>query len=786
MLSAIISCFVVAGIAPLVSRAAGRTAGWFLALLPVALLIYFMGFIPEIAGGNVITESLAWLPQLDIALSFRLDGLSLVFALLITGIGALIVIYAGAYLEENPRRGGFLCVLLMFMGSMLGLVLADNIAPFFIFWELTSITSFLLIGFDHARAASRRAAVQALIVTGGGGLILMAGLIAMGLTTGGWELSHLNAQGELLKGDPLYATFLILVLFGAFTKSAQVPFHFWLPNAMEAPTPVSAYLHSATMVKAGVYLLMRLTPALGGTELWTTLLVAFGAVTLLVGAVLSIRQTDLKLILAYTTVASLGLLVMLLGLGMESAIEAAALYLVAHALFKGALFMIAGIIDHETHTRDITILGGLRQAMPFTFVVGIIAALSMSGLPPLLGFIAKETIYAAGEFGPATIIMLLGNALMVAAALAVVWTPFSGTLPNVPALPHEASPALIIGPALLALAGLFAGAFPGPFGDAFASGMTGAIIGRPVSLELAIWHGLNLPLLLSLITLILGLAAYILLPRLRAVITAGLSSLGWTADQLYDVALAGLVRLTRLVVRIIQPGRLRVYMLMTFTVLALALLLPILVYGVPLAAPLVEPQKLVPNLHAIAIMILGLSGAAAVVVVKSRLNAIIALGVQGVAIALLFLIYGAPDLAFTQFMVEILSVVILTLVMTRLRLDLRDRRGLTDRVVHGAIALAVAVGIGVTLISLTQQPLDLALSTFFAENSVPAAHGHNIVNVILVDFRGLDTLGEITVVLMSGLAALALIRMRHRRSSPAGTTAAEATAANERPSSCAR
>ncbi|WP_137389954.1 putative monovalent cation/H+ antiporter subunit A [Rhodoligotrophos defluvii] len=762
MLPAILSCFLLAGIAPLVSRYAQPAAGWLLALLPFVLLWYFASFLTTISAGSAVSQSLDWLPQLDVALSFRLDGLSLVFALLITGIGAFIVIYAGAYLGGHPRRGGFLAVLLMFMGSMLGLVLADNIVAFFVFWELTSITSFLLIGFDHARFASRRAAIQALVVTGGGGLALLAGLIAMSLATGGWDLSALNLQGDALRAHPLYPMMLCLVLVGAFTKSAQVPFHFWLPNAMEAPTPVSAYLHSATMVKAGVYLLMRLTPALGGTELWSGALTVFGGATLLVGAVLSLRQTDLKLILAYTTVGSLGLLVMLLGLGVEKAVEAAVLYLIAHALFKGALFMVAGIVDHETGTRDITALAGLRHAMPLTFTAAIIAALSMSGLPPLVGFIAKEAIYGVTESGLVVTTAIAGNALMVAAALAVVWLPFTGAMAPTPERPHEPSLGLLLGPMVLALLGLCAGALVTAFGNLFAAGMVGAILGRHVSLDLALWHGFSTPLLMSIGTLALGVGAFALLSRLRAAIGSVLATLGWTMDRVYDAALSGLVRSCRFALRIIQPGLLRVYMLMILLMVTAALVLPALALGLPIKMPLIEVEQAFQNLNGIAIMLLALAGACAVVFVRSRLNAIVALGVQGVAVALLFLIYGAPDLAFTQFMVEILSVAILTLVMTRLRLDVGDRREISDRLVHGGIALVAAAGLGSTLVALTQQPLDLRLSAFFATHSVPEAHGRNIVNVILVDFRGLDTLGEITVVLMAGLAALALIRMRNR------------------------
>ncbi len=333
--------FFAAALAPLLTRALGHNAAWVLAAAPALLFFHFLGFVGDVSGGASLTGGVEWIPSLGVELSWYLDGLSLTFALLISGIGTFIVLYAGGYLKGHPHQGRFFSFILMFMGAMQGLVIADSFLMLFVFWELTSITSFLLIGFDHAREASRRSATQALIVTGLGGLSLLAGLIVIWSATGETTLSGLLGSGELLRASPLYLAALVMVLGGAFTKSAQFPFHFWLPNAMEAPTPVSAYLHSATMVKAGVYLLMRLNPVMGETTAWETILPVFGGTTLLVGAFLAIRQTDLKLMLAYTTVASLGLLVMMTGMGSDHAVEAAVLYLIAHSLFKGALFMVA-------------------------------------------------------------------------------------------------------------------------------------------------------------------------------------------------------------------------------------------------------------------------------------------------------------------------------------------------------------------------------------------------------------------------------------------------------------
>ncbi|MFB3140368.1 MAG: proton-conducting transporter membrane subunit, partial [Candidatus Acidiferrales bacterium] len=390
---AVLSGFVMALAAPWLHRIARSTSGWVLALFPLALTVYFAGQAGRVAAGEVLAVSIDWVPSLGIALSFYLDGLSLLFALLISGIGALVVVYAGGYLAGHAHLGRFYAFLLMFLASMLGLVLANNVITLFVFWELTSVSSYLLIGFEHEREAARQAALQALLVTGLGGLALLAGLLLLGQAGGSMELSELLTRGEAIQAHPFYAPILLLILAGAFTKSAQFPFHFWLPSAMEAPTPVSAYLHSATMVKAGIYLLARFNPVLGGTELWFYIVTAAGAATMLVGAYLAFQQSDLKRILAYSTMSALGMMVLLLGLGTELAVKAAIVSILVHALYKGALFLVAGAVEHETGTRDVDRLGGLRRAMPITAAAAALAALSMAGLPPLFGFIGKEMVY---------------------------------------------------------------------------------------------------------------------------------------------------------------------------------------------------------------------------------------------------------------------------------------------------------------------------------------------------------------------------------------------------------
>eukprot|EP00913_Durusdinium_trenchii_P021375 g20088.t1 len=753
--------FLAAALAPVLASRFGARAAWIVALAPALAFWHFCGFLGEIAAGEVATGGYAWAPSFNLSFSWFIDGLSLVFALLITGIGTLILIYSGGYMKGHPQLGRFLSFILLFMGSMLGLVLSDSFLMLFVYWEMTSITSFLLIGFDHEREAARRAALQALVVTGGGGLCLLAGLVFLWNITGVTQLSLLVHLGDGLRESPFYLATLILVLGGAFTKSAQFPFHFWLPNAMEAPTPVSAYLHSATMVKAGVYLLMRLHPVMGGTPAWEILLPFFGGVTLIAGTLIGIRQTDLKLMLAYTTMASLGLLVMLTGFGAPHAIEAAVLYLVAHSLFKGALFMVAGSIDHETGTRQLPRLAGLRTAMPVTFAAALLAACSMGGMPLFAGFLAKEEIYAAlAEGNPRAVfftgLAVVGNGLMFAIAFAVGLKPFAGRATNLPRSPHEAPVALWLGPVLLSACGLVAGLGSDLLHRYLSSPMASAITGKPAVVTITTLPHVGMPLALSLATIVFGLLVYWQLDKARAVMVQVLENLGPGPDRWFDHALAGLVRAAALVTRITQPGRLEIYITATFILVAVALLVPLVLFDELPSWP-VWPNDLLVQEGAF--FLIAALGVAAVLRSQDRLTAIVSLGIQGFAVAVIFLLFGAPDLSFTQFMVETLSVVILTLAMTRLKLTPTDHRPVGQLVFDAAVAIACGLGFALLLLKSVERPFDLLLTDFFNSYSKAIAHGANVVNVIIVDFRGTDTLGEISVVMITGLAVLALIKV---------------------------
>lgn len=767
-----IAPFVAALLAPWVLRAAGGYGGWVMALVPASIFVFLAQFIEPVVAHHVVRASLAWVPSYDLALSFYIDGLSLTFAMTISGIGTLIVIYSGAYLSGHAHQGRFMGFLLAFMGAMLGLVLSDNMLALFTFWELTAVTSFLLIGFDHTRQAARRAAIQALVITNIGGLALLFGVLVIRHLTGTWELSGLRELGTAMRADALYPLVLVLILLAAFTKSAQFPFQFWLPNAMEAPTPVSAFLHSATMVQAGVYLLARLTPFLGGTPAWTITLTLFGGLTLLWGGIAALRQTDMKQMLAQTTIASLGLLVLLIGVGSEAAIAAMVVYFVAHALYKAGFFLLVGAIDHGTGTRDITALGGLMSKMPLTFATAILAALAMVGLPLTVGYLAKEEMYLALAQGTWQSILLLlavilGNAMMGGVGLAIAIKPFFGAYKPTPIKPHEASPGLLAGPMVLGGLGVSMALATSWFGHTVLAPTASAIINGEVESHLTLvpdFTGL-IPFL-SVLTWALGALFFVQLGQIRTVLLRSEKG-SYSFDKGFDAAMFGLIGFAAAVTRFFHHGRLERYLQMVFAGLAAALILPVaLLHGYDVLLPFGEwiqhpiiPQLLVYEWFVIGLAVLGL---AALLVARNRLGSILALGIQGTSMALLFLLFGAPDLAFTQFVVEILSVVILGLVMTRLNLRERDNRPFEDWARDGLLAVACGVGVALMLMVILTGTLDRRLSDFFTATSLPIAHGRNIVNVILVDYRGLDTLGEISVVMAAGIAILALIRGRVR------------------------
>lgn len=761
MLWAVLSVFVAAGLAPFVVRLARGAAGWLLGLVPLAVFVYFARLVPAVAEGAVMQARYPWVPGLGVDLSFYVDGLSLLFALLVTGIGTLVVVYAGGYMAGHDELGRFFGTLLLFMGSMLGLVVSDNLILFFVFFELTSLTSYLLIGFYHTQSFVRVAARKAMIVTGGGGLALLAGILLLQQATGTLEVSELLGQGSLA-GHALYLPILLCVLAGAFTKSAQFPFHFWLPAAMAGPTPVSAYLHSATMVKAGVFLLARLYPVLSGTPVWRVTLVSVGAFTMVLTAWLALRYTDLKQILAYTTVMVLGLLVMLLGLGTEAAIKAAVVFTLVHAFYKGALFMMAGSVDHEAGTRDVAELGGLRDEMPLTAAGGVVAALSMAGLPLLFGFVGKEAVYeAALHSGPwgtlALVAAVLANAALFAAALVVGIKTFFGERRGALTLtPHEAPAGMWLGPAVLAALGLALGVVPG-LADGLVGAAASGITQEELHPHLALWHGLTLALGLSLVTFALGALLYYGWERLRpSRFMAGLERfLGQGPAEAFERGLYETARGGYAATRLLQSGLMRRYMMVVLGFMALVGGAGLL-SGSGMRWPALGGEAHYYELG-LAVLIVGAAGVA--VRAHSRFVAVLALSVGGYSVAMIYLFFGAPDLAMTQFAIETLSIILLVIVFYNLpRFSYDQSRASTVR--DAVVACGVGLLVTALIVGVLAYPLDLYVSEGLTARSYTEAKGHNIVNVILVDFRALDTMGEITVLTMAGLGVYVLTRLR--------------------------
>ncbi|MEW6720915.1 MAG: putative monovalent cation/H+ antiporter subunit A [Thermodesulfobacteriota bacterium] len=761
MLFAVLSGFVLALFAPWIYRRAPRGAAWILALLPLGLTLYFLGFAGTVAGGEVLRSSRPWAPSLGVSLSFSLDGLALLFALLIGGIGTAVVVYSGGYLEGHPHAGRFHAYTLAFMASMLGVVLSDNLLLLFVFWELTSVSSYLLIGFDHEREKARKAALQALLVTGGGGLALLAGFLLLGEAGGSLEISEISGRGDVVRGSPLYLPILALVLIGAFTKSAQFPFHFWLPNAMEAPTPASAYLHAATMVKAGIYLLARLSPVLGNDPAWQIPVTAVGALTMLAGAWIALQQTYFKLLLAWSTVSALGALTMMLGLGTGPAAAAAVLFLPAHAFYKGSLFLVAGAVDHAAGERDVTRISGLGRTMPVTAAAAMAAAASMAGLPPLLGFLAKEGLLGGALSAPAAAPALLGAVALAGAAYVAIAgiagvRPFIGPASGTNAETREAPVTLWLGPSLLALLGVLGGLLPGAAAPLL-SAAASAILGAEHDVRPALWHGFDSLLLLSAAAVAGGIGIYAARNRLRS-LRSRWGRLGRSGpSSWYDAGMEGLILLARGQTRLLQSGSLRTYLIIVVGAM-LALAGHALVRGGPrLAAPLSGAR-----FYELCLALLVLVAAAATVRSRSRLAAVASLGAVGYGIALIFILRGAPDLAMTQFIVETVTVVLFVLALHHLpQFSRLSTRGAQAR---DAIVSLLAGGLMTVFVLAAAGARHLpSISGYFAEASVPMARGRNIVNVILVDFRGLDTLGEITVLAVAGIGAWALLKLRLKR-----------------------
>lgn len=752
--------FIAAGLSLVLPKKTRNFKGIILALFPLGIFIYFILQTNKIGAVGAIVNTYNWLPFIGLNLQFTLDGLSLIFALLITGIGSFILVYVHQYMRSYPHKKRFYFYLMIFMGSMLGVVLSSNLLLLFIFWELTGISSFLLIGFKHKEEPTRKAALQALLVTGFGGLMMLSGFVLLGIASGTYNIQQLIFQSNAITAHPFYIAILILILGGAFSKSAQFPFHFWLPGAMQAPSPVSAFLHSATMVKAGVYLLIRLNPVLGGTPEWQTIIPIFGGVSMIVGAYLALTQKDLKAILAYTTISALGILMLMIGIDTELAMKGALIYLIVHALYKGTLFMVAGSIDKKTGTRDIELLGNLARKMPITTIVAILALLSMMGMPPLIGFVGKEVVYEAKMQAPNihSFIVFAGvvsNVFMVWVSIFIAYNVFFRRVSYAPKIPRETSFHFWLGPLILAVGGLLLGLFPYELGEKLIQPALSAVQSKPLKIELHLWHGFNQIFLLSLLTLISGIVLFLLrkhiIPVLRR-INRVLFSVSFS--DLFFKFLDWVISFSKRNTLYIQHGYHRYYLMILFVAFAL------LGWNQLIDTKfwLIETPSVDIPLYTILISIIMLVATIFTIFTNSRLTAIISMGVVGYGVALIYAMYSAIDLAITQLLVETLTMIIFVMVIIKLprfaRLSSR-----TSKIRDGIIALTI--GGFMTGVALTAQDLNPKnkLPEFFLDKGLSEGFGSNIVNVILVDFRALDTLGEITVLMIAALGIVALLKI---------------------------
>ena len=752
--------FLMAAAVAAFPRSSRSTAAWLAALAPLGGLAILGWLTPSVLDGQVVRTLVPWLPQIGLDFTLRLDGLAWMFAGLVLGIGALVVLYARYYLSQQDNAHRFYCYLLLFMGAMLGMVLSGNLLLLMVFWEMTSISSFLLIGFWSHRQDAREGARMALVVTGGGGLALLGGVLLIGRIVGSFELDAVLAAGDLIRASSLYPYALFLVLAGIFTKSAQFPFHFWLPHAMAAPTPVSAYLHSATMVKAGVFLLARLHPALAGTDLFFYTVSGIGAITLLIGAWNAIFQHDLKGLLAYSTISHLGLITMLFGLSAPMAVVAGVFHILNHATFKASLFMAAGIIDHETGTRDMRKLGGLRKLMPITSALAIIASLAMAGIPLLNGFLSKEMLFAeALTAGPEamriamTIAALLAGVLGVAYSLRFVHDTFFGKGPHdLDRVPHEPPRFMKVPVEILVVVCVAVGVAPAitiaPVLHAAASSILGPAM---PAYSLSVWHGFNMPLAMSAAGVVGGIALYFGLRRLIDLHAVVSRSIGRNIfHKQLDLVFGFAHRLTQG----LANGSLQ-RMLMALVVVA------VIVAAAPFVAHPASPNwpspQPIPLLGWALWLVMMACALGALFVYRQRLLAVLVVGGVGLMVSLTFVFLSAPDLALTQLLVEMVTLVLMLLGMNYLPIQSPPEKSVWRKRRDAVIAIVAGGGLAAMAYTAMTLPPNTMAGELLAR-ALPEAYGQNVVNVILVDFRGFDTFGEITVFGIAALVVHAMLR----------------------------
>jgi multicomponent K+:H+ antiporter subunit A len=746
----------------LVAERYGRNAAaWAVAAVTGAALVIAIREAPAVFAGETLIASREWLPSLGLNFSFRLDGLGLLFTLLILCIGLLIILYARYYLTKDDPIGKFYSQLMLFMAAMLGIVLTENVLLTIVFWELTSLSSFLLIGYWNRRAESRQGARMALAVTGGGGLAMLAGFLILGDIAGSYELSALIASRDLIQAHPLYIPALLLVLLGVFTKSAQFPFHFWLPEAMAAPTPVSAYLHSATMVKAGVFMMARLYPVLGGTVEFEYIVAGTGLVTMVFAAYVAVFKHDLKGLLAYSTVSHLGLIMFLIGLGSPLSAAAAVFHIINHATFKASLFMVAGIVDHECGTRDMRRLGGLLKYMPYTATLAMVAAASMAGVPFLNGFLSKEMFFAEsltmshlGLLGiAAPVVVTFGGVFSVAYSLRFIHNVFfNGEPRDLPKKPHEPPRYMKVPVEILVVLCVVIGVLPGLTVAPMVAVAARDVFGGPLPpFDIAIWHGFNLPLAMSAVALAGGVLMYWLLHRKFDLHLH--TPAGWTARLMFQRSYDGLIRFAGFLTGRLENGSLQRYLALLVGAIVVLGAWPFIQHGYRTGDAALTP------VNGLAVVVWAVAVATAiggVLLHRQRIVAVILVSVVGFATAITFAYFSAPDLALTQLSVELVTTVLLLMALALMPLTSPAESTPARR--NRDAALAVLAGAGVAALAwaaLTRS--QETISWYFLAESMPKGGGSNVVNVILVDFRGFDTFGEIIVLGIAAVGALALM-----------------------------
>ena len=773
LLGLVLLPFAAAILMPMLSKILGNKVGWAASLVPLVLFGTFLSMLPRVNAGEVIAAKVTWMSTLGIDWAVRLDGLSLLFVLLISGIGLMVMIYSIFYLHHHERLGNFYTFIMLFMGAMLGVCTSTNLICLYLFWELTSVSSFLLIGFWYEKENPRLGAQKAMLITVAGGFCILAAALFMHKIVGSFDIDTLIASADIIKADPLYPAVMLLLLIGAFAKSAQVPLHIWLPTAMEAPTPISCYLHSATMVKAGIYLIARMTPVLGGTALWGGVITVVGLSSLLFGSLMAIRQFDMKGILAYSTISQLGLIIALFGFGTEAAIAAGLFHLLNHSAFKGSLFLMTGIVDHQTGTRDVRLLKGLAKVMPFSALVACIGCFSMAGLPPFSGFLSKELFLDAAAEAHSSNLAFMGDVAYLVPFVAVLASIFTFVYSialffklfvgkeltvTTPKAPKEAGWGMLLPALCLVSLNIIVAFIPNVIAGLVVDGAIASVLQAPYEMHIGFWHGVTPAFIMTCIIVVLGILVYRGYDWVKNLFLS--YNLQYGAEAAYQRFLHGFPAWAARMTDWHIDGRLSNYVAITFGATVLLVLGTMVHFN---AWSYIDMSDMAPvDIMEVTLAVVAASAALSVAVFKRRLWSILALSVVGYCVSFYFVIMRAPDLALTQLMVETISTVLYLLVLYKLPYGMLPDNPPTPngrRTINALIGVAVGfMAFSVTMIGQGTKYFE-SIAWFYNENTLSGGGGRNIINVTLVDFRGFDTMGEISVLSLAAIGVYVMIKL---------------------------